>query len=155
MIKCIALVAALWNVVAFFVIAAMFKPSLEFQPQGLRGLQLNRWPIENKTVENSATFGAHLVGKRCRVFLRMALSLLSISNSEFQSSARLIIWEVIWFISSIGGAFVVFRCEALIVRHFRTMGTIQSQHTRRMHQEFHRALLAMVSKDRMKWDGYQ
>ncbi|KAH7712898.1 hypothetical protein AAVH_19773, partial [Aphelenchoides avenae] len=59
------------------------------------------------------------------------------------TDTRLIVWEVLWFLSSIGGAVVVFRCEASIVKHF-DVDSIQHKRTRLMHMEFHRALLAMA-----------
>lgn len=43
------------------------------------------------------------------------------------------------------GAIVVFICEHKIVKHFDGQSAVHSR-TREMHREFHRALMAMVSK---------
>ncbi|KAH7700529.1 hypothetical protein AAVH_32350, partial [Aphelenchoides avenae] len=113
----VAVVSLLWNVIGFMVIYAMFNPSSEFQPEGLRILKMNDWPLDNGV--ELTVFGAHL------------------------TDVRLWAWETLWFISSGGGAIVVIVCEVKIVKYFRVLGNAYHETTRQMHREFHRALMAM------------
>lgn len=50
-----------------------------------------------------------------------------------------------WSVSCVGGSIVVITFETKIKRHFDSMGSSMSHNsTRKMHKDFHRALLAMV-----------
>ncbi|KAH7698829.1 hypothetical protein AAVH_34072, partial [Aphelenchoides avenae] len=95
----------------------MFHPPSDFQPKGLRILKMNNWPLDPGV--EPTVFGSYL------------------------TDVRLIAWEVLWFISSGGGAIVVVVCEVKIVRYFRVLGNAYHESTRQMHREFHRALMAM------------
>ncbi|KAH7712874.1 hypothetical protein AAVH_19784 [Aphelenchoides avenae] len=62
----------------------------------------------------------------------------------YLSDARLVAWEILWFISSGGGAIIVVTCELKIMNRLRSLGGGYHETTRQMHREFHRALMAMA-----------
>jgi hypothetical protein len=57
---------------------------------------------------------------------------------------RLIIWVIFWFSTSALGVIIVVFCEYKIFRHLKAFGDATHDQTKRLHKEFHRALLAMV-----------
>ena len=50
-----------------------------------------------------------------------------------------------WSVTCVGGAICVAVSETKITRHMAAMGDMSHDNTRRMHKDFHRALLAMVN----------
>lgn len=60
-------------------------------------------------------------------------------------------WIVMWTSTCLGSAAFVVIFELKISKSIKSMGTIANRQTARMHAEFHRALLAIVSAIRIHY----
>lgn len=59
-------------------------------------------------------------------------------------SVRMIVWLATWSVATYAAVGVVIWCEVKMVNYFRELGPAMHENTRKMHQEFRRALVAMV-----------
>lgn len=64
--------------------------------------------------------------------------------SAFQTEARFLVWIALWALACFISIAIVAVSERKIVKNFSAMGNAVHEKTRRMHKEFHKALLAMV-----------
>ncbi|KAI1701403.1 serpentine type 7TM GPCR chemoreceptor str domain-containing protein [Ditylenchus destructor] len=56
----------------------------------------------------------------------------------------MIAYVILWTTTSGASIFIVIWCEKMIAKNFNKLGDLSQASTRRMHKEFHRALLAMA-----------
>ncbi|KAH7710579.1 7TM GPCR protein [Aphelenchoides avenae] len=113
------IVAVAWNFGVFFGIRAMFSVyTPELHEVGLRILNQSSWPVHPAEPPPI-----------------MAVSYLT--------DARLIAWMTLWTLTCFMSVVIVVICEWKILHHFSTTDIV-NDNTRRMHKEFHRALLAMA-----------
>ncbi|KAH7709032.1 hypothetical protein AAVH_23701 [Aphelenchoides avenae] len=116
-VRIVAALSAVWAFVGTYMCYTYSHPEPGFQEKGLYALRLNKWDIAGHI---PVVVGSH--------------------NSEW----RLPAWIAMWSVSCVGGAIVVAVSETKIRRHFASIGNVSHNNTRRMHKDFHRALLAMA-----------
>ncbi|KAH7711609.1 hypothetical protein AAVH_21077 [Aphelenchoides avenae] len=115
LINCItALVSLLWAGVGFVVNYVYSRPYASFQAQGSHVLALNFWEVANDTI----TVGSNLMEAKLQCFLGM------------------------WFTTCGCAIVIVVVVEVHIKRFFGAHAPHQS--TKKLHKDFHRALLAMA-----------
>ncbi|KAH7701306.1 CRE-STR-2 protein [Aphelenchoides avenae] len=117
-VRIVVVLSVIWGVVGTYVCYIYSHPSADFQQWGEQVFQLNNWETGSKI---PVVVGSHISG-----WLLPG-------------------WIAMWSVSCVGGSVVVIIFEMKIKRHFDSMGSNMSHNsTRKMHKDFHRALLAMA-----------
>ncbi|KAI1699340.1 serpentine type 7TM GPCR chemoreceptor srd domain-containing protein [Ditylenchus destructor] len=112
----ITIVTVAYSAVAFVVIMNFCQVRDEYQPIGLRVLDLNNWSNQ----KNGFVLGGHI--------------------KEWKVIAHVILWTT----TSWASIFIVIWCEKRINKIFKPLGHLSHGNGQRMHKEFQRALLAMA-----------
>ncbi|KAH7708775.1 hypothetical protein AAVH_23969 [Aphelenchoides avenae] len=102
-----------------------------FQEQGRHVLAVNEWDVSDYIV----TIGAKLVGSSRD---------LDIEDGIVQSEWMLQYFLLMWFCTCFLAISIVIVVEFKIKAYFSSIGGVSHQSTKKLHKDFHRALLAMV-----------
>ncbi|KAI1703771.1 serpentine type 7TM GPCR chemoreceptor srd domain-containing protein [Ditylenchus destructor] len=113
----IASAITIYSILGMFIMISWCQVREEFQPNGQHVLDFNEWPNQAEKI--------FFTGASIRDW-------------------RMVAWLFLWTTTCFGSIAIVIWCEKRIMNCFGEWGSPTSFATRKMHKEFHRALLAMA-----------